>query len=355
MGKEDNSTFIPGQEVIAGFFSRTVFTGGYRQTEGGTRPPLFFYYKEKLPNLFLFISFMQPKTCLSMRANVHTTIKSLLNEKLTQLEANLDSDIFCYYGAIMDGLENDILAIIEELSNDAAKRDRLTIILTTPGGSAFAVERYVNIVRHHYTTVDFIIPDSAYSAGTIFCMSGDNIYMDYSSVLGPIDPQVQNKEGKWVAALGYLDKVNDAIAKSVAGTLSEAEFLMVKDLDLSELRSYEQAKELTNDLLKKWLVQYKFKNWTTHQTTPALIGQSVTAQEKVAKAEEIANSLNDSGKWKSHGRPIHIDDLVKIGLKIEDYSKNNTLRNLIREYYQLLNDFINQNKLPIFVHTRKFI
>ena len=29
-------------------------------------------------------------------------------------------------------------------------------------------------------------------------------------------------------------------------------------MDLSELRSYEQAKELTNDLLKKWLVQYKF-------------------------------------------------------------------------------------------------
>lgn len=44
-------------------------------------------------------------------------------------------------------------------------------------------------------------------------MSGDSIYMDYFSVLGPIDPQVQNKEGKWVAALGYLDKVNEYIEK----------------------------------------------------------------------------------------------------------------------------------------------
>ena len=83
------------------------------------------------------------------------------------------------------------------------------IILTTTGGSAIAVERYVNIIRYHYKEVHFIVPDYAYSAGTIFCMSGDSIFMDYFSVLGPIDPQVQNKEGKWVAALGYLDKVNE--------------------------------------------------------------------------------------------------------------------------------------------------
>ena len=97
--------------------------------------------------------------------------------------------------------------------------------------------------------------------------------MDYASVLGPIDPQVQNKEGKWVAALGYLDKVNEAIEKSRSGTLTQAEYLMIKDLDLSELRSYEQSKELTTDLLKKWLVKYKFKNWKTHQTTVSLKGK----------------------------------------------------------------------------------
>lgn len=33
-------------------------------------------------------------------------------------------------------------------------------------------------------------------------MSGDKIFMDFFSVLGPVDPQVQNKDGKWVPALG---------------------------------------------------------------------------------------------------------------------------------------------------------
>ena len=115
----------------------------------------------------------------------------------------------------------------------------------TGGGSAIAVERYVNILRKHYTEVNFIVPDYAYSAGTIFCMSGDYIYMDYFSVLGPIDPQIQNKEGKFVAALGYLDKINELIEKAKNNDLTQAEFLILKDFDLAELRGYEQAKELT--------------------------------------------------------------------------------------------------------------
>ena len=96
-------------------------------------------------------------------------------------------------------------------------------------------------------------------------MSGDNIYMDYYSVLGPIDPQMQNKEGKWVPALGYLDKINELIQKAQNNTLTQAEFIILKDFDLAELRAYEQAKELTIDLLKSWLVRYKFKTWKTHK------------------------------------------------------------------------------------------
>lgn len=102
-------------------------------------------------------------------------------------------------------------------------------------------------------------------------MSGDNIYMDYYSVLGPIDPQVQNKDGKLVAALGYLDKVNELLEKARKNEISNAEFLILKDLDLAELREYEQAKELTIDLLKKWLVKFKFKNWTLHSSSGNIV------------------------------------------------------------------------------------
>ena len=188
-----------------------------------------------------------------------------IKEKLIQISEELDGDVFSYFGIIADGNENQILKLIEDIDN---KKERIFVILTTGGGSAIAVERYVNILRHHYQEVNFIVPDYAFSAGTIFCMSGDNIYMDYFSVLGPIDPQVQNKDGKWVAALGYLDKINELIDKAKKNTLTQAEFVILKDFDLAELKGYEQAKELTIDLLKKWLVKFKFKDWSNHQTNP---------------------------------------------------------------------------------------
>ena len=290
-----------------------------------------------------------------MKPALDATVRIFLQAKLEELEKELDSDMLCYYGPILDGNENVLLNIVEDLANDPNKRNAISVILTTKGGSATAVERYVNILRNHYDEVNFIVPDYAYSAGTIFCMSGDNIYMDYFSVLGPIDPQVQNKEGKLVAALGYLDKINELLEKAKTNELTNAEFLVLKDFDLAELRGYEQAKELTISLLKKWLVNYKFKNWSHHQSDKKLKGTQVTPDQKQKRAEEIADKLSNNNIWKSHGRPINIDCLENdLRLKIEDYSKNESLRKIIREYYELFSDYVLKNGFPIFVQTRKF-
>ncbi len=286
-----------------------------------------------------------------MEPPVNNSIKQILADQLLKIEQHFDSDVFSYFGPIVDGNENIVLEIIEELVNDPDKRDKLLVILTTSGGSAIAVERYVNILRQHYQEINFIVPDYAYSAGTIFCMSGDQIFMDYFSVLGPIDPQVQNREGKWVAALGYLDKVNELISKAQNKTLTEAEFLILKDIDLAELRGYEQAKELTIDLLKNWLVNYKFKNWNQHKN-----GDPVTSKEKEERAENIADILGDNKKWKSHSRPINISTLEnELKLKINNYSNDQTKKTLLRSYYKLLSDFIKTNNFSIFIHTRTFI
>lgn len=285
-----------------------------------------------------------------MNSQLEETLRNLLNDKLNKLETHLKADVFVYTGPILDNNENAVLKIFEDLSADTGKKDRLYIILTTNGGSAIAVERYVNIIRHHYNEVNFIVPDYAYSAGTIFCMSGNNIYMDYFSVLGPIDPQVQNKDGKLVAALGYLDKVNDFTQKARDGVLTNVEFAILKDIDLSELRGYEQARDLTIDLLKKWLVKYKFKNWVKHKD-----GSDVIEQQKIDRAEEIAGHLSNNREWKSHSRPINIESLKELKLKIEDYSSDTELRPLIRDYYETMSEFVKLKQYPIFIHNRKFL
>jgi len=285
------------------------------------------------------------------------TIKSYLTELLVKIENHLDSDVLSYTGPIINGYENILLKIIEQMAQDAGKRKRLLIILTSPGGSATTVERYVNIIRHHYPEeINFLVPDYAFSAGTIWCMSGDNIDMDYYSVLGPIDPQVQNKDGNLVAALGYLDKVNEMLKKAANKTLTNAEFLILKDIDLAELRGYEQAKELTITLLKKWLVQYKFKNWTVHRTDVVKKGKPVTDDEKKEAAKIVADKLSETSTWCSHGRPINMKTLQdEIRLEIEDFGKDAVLSPLVRDYHGHLTEYLSKNPALIFSHTRLFI
>jgi hypothetical protein len=283
---------------------------------------------------------------------------------LNKIEIDLSSDVLAYSGPIVDGIESDFLQIVEDLSNDSkllednrkpdTHNKRISVILTTEGGSSLAVERYVNILRQFYEEVNFIVPNYAFSAGTIFCMSGDNIYMDFFSVLGPIDPQVKNKEGRFVPALGYLDKINELLSKSSNNKLTPAEFIILKEFDLAELRAYEQARDLSIDLLKKWLVKYKFKNWESHNTTRK--GEPVTEQDKITRSEEIAMKLTDNNLWKSHGRPINIETLEQeLKLRITDYGQDDTLRQSIRSYYTLSADYIRKNEIGIFIHTRKYI
>lgn len=288
-----------------------------------------------------------------MEFPINDNIKLLLKQRLIDLENYLNSDVLAFYGPIMDGTENQFLQIIEQLVNDPQKKDTLYIILTTNGGSAISVERHVNIIRKHYSEVNFIVPDRAYSAGTIFCMSGNNILMDYYSVLGPIDPQVQNKEGRFVPALGYLDKVNELIQKAQDNRLTQAEFIILKEMDLAELRGFEQAKELTIDLLQKWLVKYKFRDWTIHSHDPS---KKVTEQEKIKRAKDIADKLSNNNIWKSHGRPINIETLEnELQLKIQNFGDDKKLTALIRNYHSLATDFINHNRINIFIQTRDFI
>lgn len=285
-----------------------------------------------------------------MNSTIEDSLRLLLNNKLNSLEQYLDADVFVYFGELGPLAPHIFVKLIEELKKDAMTHDKLFVILTTPGGSAETVERYVNVLRHHYQEVNFIVPDYAYSAGTIFCMSGDNIYMDYSSVLGPIDPQVLNKDGKFVAALGYLDKVKEFIDKAQNNALTNAELIWLKEIDLGELRSFEQARDLTIDLLKKWLVKYKFKNWNSHKD-----GSDVTETQKAKRAEDIAMDLSDNNKWKSHGKGINISELKTLKLKIEDFSATDPLRSLIRDYYNVMDEYIRLKSLRLFIHDRVFL
>src|SRR5699024_5859735 len=131
------------------------------------------------------------------------------------LEEVLQADVIAYYGPISRGLIKPYTETLEGISAEGKnRRSKLAICLHTGGGEVEAVERMVEITRRWYAEVIFVVPEMAMSAGTIFCVSGDVILMDYTSALGAIDHQVQNKYAERDLALGFLDKYNDIVEKA---------------------------------------------------------------------------------------------------------------------------------------------
>ena len=191
-------------------------------------------------------------------------------------------------------------------------------------------------MRHHYDEVEFVVPNYAYSAGTVLVMSGDKIWMDYYSRLGPIDPQVEI-EGMMVPATGYLIQYERLRKKAQEGHLTDAEIdLMISGFNQAELYAYEQARELSVSLLKSWLARYKFKSWKRTESS----GTKVTECLRERRAEEIARKLNDTDRWHSHEHGISMEVLRRdLNLKIDDYGSDGSLNAKIRAYSTFFEDY----------------
>jgi hypothetical protein len=117
---------------------------------------------------------------------------------------------------------------------------------------------------------------------------------------------------------------------------------MLQSLDLAMLRFYEQAKDLSVNLLKKWLAEYKFKNRTVHRTTNP--GTPVTVEERSVRAQEIATKLSDNNLWHSHGRMIGMGTLrSEMRLDVEDFAADTELHSQVRRYADTLTGYMERH------------
>lgn len=284
-------------------------------------------------------------------AEVRNFIERMLKWQLDQLASTRTTDVMVIYGPMYDYLPELVKAEIEEMRKEVENYNTtLTILLDTGGGSVDSVERTVRVIRHHYDVVDFIIPDKAMSAGTVFALSADNIYMDYHSQLGPIDPQFFI-DGKWVPGLGYLEKFEELNKKSTEGTLTPLEYALVQKLDLADLAQYEQAREHSVELLEKWLPAFKFKNWNETQSTK----KKVTPEMKQERAKEIAIGLNDTTRWHLHSRGISMDTLQnELGLMINDMSEEEKLNSRVKQLHRFVIDFMRTSDIRFCLRTTRY-
>jgi hypothetical protein len=276
-------------------------------------------------------------------------VEKQLDQRLVELENEVEADILCFVGPIQYTIDDFIRDAIEEIPD---RKGKLSLVLETTGGYIEVAKRIVTVLRKHYGVVDFIVPNFAMSAGTVLVMSGNDILMDYYSILGPIDPQVESQRTHaLVPALGYLEYYRRLIEKSRRGKLTTAELnYLVERFDPAELYRYEQARELSVALLVDWLTRYKFKNWKETETRHV----KVTEAMKRRAAKGVATILNKSETWHSHSVGISREVLEKrVGLKTTDFGANEPLNRCIREYYKTLTGYMLVRNRQAVIHTRR--
>ncbi len=270
--------------------------------------------------------------------NANDFIEEQLDQRARDLEKTLGSHVLSFSGDIIGGVDDRIRSVVERRKSEGKDCKKLTMLVTTLGGYIEVVQRIVDTLRHNYDVVDFVVPNYAFSAGTVLVMSGDAIWMDYYSRLGPIDPQVASQSGKPVPATGYLRQWERLIQKAKDGKITLPEIqLMIQGFDQAELYSYEQQRELSIALLKEWLTKYKFKNWTKTATR----GVTVTDRMRKARASKIAKQLSNTERWHVHSYGISMDVLrEEMNLLIDDFGSKPKPSTQIKGYYGLLDDYM---------------
>jgi hypothetical protein len=199
----------------------------------------------------------------------------------------------------------DDLPFAEMVARTESGEEAVDVFLATPGGSAHQVSRFVNALRARFEQVDFLIPSLAMSAGTIFALSGDRIWMTPGACLGPIDPQVPSRDGRFVPAQALLLLVEKLQADGDAAIADGrpvpwSAVRIIDSIDKKELGDAITASHYSVTMATQYLLNYKFKSWERHLKTRT----PVTEEEREGTAKEIAEALASHDRWKSHGHAI---------------------------------------------------
>jgi ClpP class serine protease len=153
----------------------------------------------------------------------------------------------------------------------------IDVILHTPGGLVLASEQIAHALRGHPAKVTVLVPHYAMSGGTLIALAADEIRLDPSAVLGPVDPQL----GEFPAA---------AIVR-VAGK---------KPLERVDDRTLILA-----DVSEKALRHMK-------QIVQGLLAAHMDEQKASSLAEELA------GGHYTHDDPITLEEARALGLPVEE-------------------------------------
>ena len=258
-----------------------------------------------------------------------------------EIEAVRQRPCLMYVGNVINGkadsgvVAKDDLPFTEMVNSVSNSEKKVDVFLATTGGSGPQIARFVNSLRAKFDEVDFLIPSYCMSAGTLFALSGDRVWMNPNACLGPIDPQVPNAEGRFVPAqalLTLIDKLQaqgETSQKNGSGVPWTA-VRIIDTIDKKDLGNAITATAYSRDLVTQFLINYKFKNWHVRRTSQ----NPVTDDYRKQRASTIASELASHERWKNHGHALSRDVLWgEIQLEIDHPASD--LERVIRRAWAL--------------------
>jgi len=178
----------------------------------------------------------------------------------------------------------------------------IDLILHTPGGLTLAAKQIAYALCAHPARVSVIVPHYAMSGGTLIALTADEIILDKNGVLGPVDPQLNNRPAASILT---------AVSKKDVNELDD-ETLILADIGEKAIR---QVKDT--------------------------ILRIVADHMNEGAAETLAENLT-KGKY-THDFPIRVEEAKNLGLSI------NT--NVPEEVYDLMELFPQSTQRRPSVHT----
>lgn len=234
----------------------------------------------------------------------------------------------------------DKQGFMEAVSN--ITETELDLILTSPGGSPEAAEAIMDYLRTRFEHIRAVVPVAAMSAATMMSLACDEILMATHSQLGPIDPQLrlQTPEGPRSApAQAILDQFEMAKGECQEPRNIGAWLPLLRSLAPGLIAQCIHSRE-------------QAERFVTEQLSAHMFGGNRQ------KAAEVAKWFADFSRFKSHGRPVTMEDAVDRGLNVSRLEDDQTLQDLVLSVHHAVRHTFNDTgttKLIENHHGRAYI
>lgn len=242
--------------------------------------------------------------------NVENPIDRVRRKYIKQLSNHTGRNTIVYYSgwlqkpvlsnqgidfSINDNDKNGFMTVVNKLDRTKG----LDLILHTPGGGISATESIVHYLKSIFgNDIRAIVPQIAMSAGTMIACSCKSIVMGRQSNLGPIDPQLG-----YMPAHGIIEEFNrirKEVQKDPNSIIVWREILSKYNPTL--IGECEKAIKWSENMVSTWLKSNMFEH----------------DPQRDIKVDSIIQNLGSHALTLSHGRHIHKEDLIQLGLKIEE-------------------------------------